>query len=557
MDKKWLSAYPPGVSGEVNVDSFRSLVELFEDSCRRFSDRPAYHNLGVTLTFRELDRLSRDFAAHLLAQGLARGDRVALMMPNVLQYPVAMFGALRAGLTVVNTNPLYTPRELRHQLVDSGARAIVILENFAHVFQQVRPDTQVTHVVTAALGDLAPFARRVAVNFVARRLKHLVPSFDLPDAVPFRQALSQGARLQFAPPAINPDDSAYLQYTGGTTGVAKGAVLTHRNMVANLLQIGALWGGLIEPGREIVITPLPLYHVFCLTCNCLLFLRQGGLNVLITNPRDIPAFISELGKWRFSMITGVNTLFNALLGHPRFAHLDFSNLKLGAAGGMALHPSVAERWQRITGKALVEGYGLTEASPVVACNPFGAPQVGTVGVPLPSTDISIREGNVEVTPGQPGELCVRGPQVMLGYWNQPEETAKTRTADGWLRTGDIAVAQADGFLRIVDRIKDLIIVSGFKVFPNEIEAVVGEHPAVLECGCIGVPDPRSGQAVKIFVVLRPGFTVSAAELEEHCRTRLTGYKLPKHIEFRQSLPKTNVGKILRRELAQQEAAHAA
>lgn len=557
MDKKWLNAYPPGVGSEIDVGTFRSLVDLFEDSCRRFADRPAYHNLGVTLSFAELERLSRDFAAHLQAQGLAPGDRLALMMPNVLQYPIALFGALRAGLTVVNTNPLYTPRELRYQLADSGARGIVVLENFAHVFEQVRADTQVTHVVTAALGDLAPFPKRVAVNFVARRLKHLVPRFDLPGALPFRQALAQGAKLRFQPPAIQSDDRAFLQYTGGTTGVAKGAMLTHRNLVANLLQIGALWGGLIEPGREVMITPLPLYHVFCLTCNCLLFLRHGGLNVLITNPRDIPAFVGELGKWRFSMITGVNTLFNALLGHPRFAHLDFSNLKLGAAGGMALHPSVAERWQRITGKPLVEGYGLTETSPVVACNPFAAPQIGTVGVPLPSTDISIREGEAEVPPGQPGELCVRGPQVMSGYWNRPEETVKTRTADGWLRTGDIAIAQADGFLRIVDRIKDLIIVSGFKVFPNEIEAVVGEHPAVLECGCIGVRDERSGQAVKIFVVLRPGSTVSVEELESHCRARLTAYKVPRHVEFRQSLPKTNVGKILRRELAQEEAARAA
>jgi len=557
MEKTWLKAYPPGISGEVDTGTFRSLAELFDDSCRRFSDRPAYHNLGVTLTFRDLERLSRDFGAYLLAQGLTRGDRIALMMPNVLQYPVALFGALRAGLTVVNTNPMYTPRELRYQLNDSGARAIVILENFAHVLEQVRADTQVKHVVTAAVGDLVPFPKRVAVNFVVRRLKHLVPHFNLPDAVPFRQALAQGARLQFQPPALSPGDIAFLQYTGGTTGVAKGAMLTHGNMVANLLQISALWGRLIEPGREVMITPLPLYHVFCLTCNCLLFLRNGGLNVLITDPRDIPAFISELGKWRFSMITGVNTLFNALLGHPRFAQLDFSKLKLGAAGGMALHPSVAERWQRITGKALAEGYGLTEASPVVACNPFDAPQVGTVGVPLPSTDISIRDGDVEVPPGQPGELCVRGPQVMPGYWNRPEETAKTCTPDGWLRTGDIAVAQPDGFIRIVDRKKDLIIISGFKVFPNEIEAVVGEHPAVLECGCIGIPDERSGQAIKIFVMLRKGFSVTAEELQAHCRERLTAYKLPRYIEFRDSLPKTNVGKILRRELAAEQAARAA
>jgi len=557
MNKTWLHVYPPGTPAEVDVDAVRSLVEVFDESCRRFRDRPAYHNLGVTLTFGELERLSRDFAAHLLASGLARGDRIALMMPNVLQYPVAMFGALRAGLTVVNTNPQYTARELRHQLVDSGARAIVVLENFAHVFEQVRPSTQIEHVITATLGDLAPLPRRVAVNFVARRLKHLVPRFALPDALPFRQALARGARLEFPSPVIEPDDSAFLQYTGGTTGVAKGAMLTHRNMVANLLQIGSFWAKLIEPGREVMITPLPLYHVFCLTCNCLLFLRHGGLNVLITNPRDIPAFIGELGKWRFSMITGVNTLFNALLDHPRFAHLDFSNLKLGAAGGMALHPSVAARWQRITGKPLVEGYGLTEASPVVACNPFDAPQVGTIGVPLPSTEISIREEDREVPPGQPGELCVRGPQVMRGYWNRPEDSVQACTADGWLRTGDIAIAQANGFLKIVDRKKDLIIVSGFKVFPNEIEEVVGEHPAVLECGCIGVADARCGQAVKVFVVAREGFSVTAEELQEHCRQRLTAYKLPKHIEFRESLPKTNVGKILRRELAQQEASRAA
>ncbi len=557
MDKTWLQAYPPGTPGEIDVDAFRSLVEIFDASCRRFRDRPAYHNLGVTLTFGELERLSRAFAAHLLARGLTRGDRIALMMPNVLQYPVAMFGALRAGLTVVNTNPQYTARELRHQLVDSGARAIVVLENFAHVLEQVRPSTQIEHVVTTALGDLAPLPRRVAVNFVVRRLKHLVPRFELPDAWSFRHALARGARLGFSPPAVAPEDSAFLQYTGGTTGVAKGAVLTHRNMVANLLQIGAFWSKLLEPGREIMITPLPLYHVFCLTCNCLLFLQQGGLNVLITNPRDIPGFIGELGKWRFSMITGVNTLFNALLAHPRFAQLDFSNLKLGAAGGMALHPSVATRWQRVTGKPLVEGYGLTEASPVVACNPFDAPQIGTIGVPLPSTEISIREGEREVASGEPGELCVRGPQVMRGYWNRTEDTAQTCTADGWLRTGDIAIAQANGFLRIVDRKKDLIIVSGFKVYPNEIEEVVGEHPAVLECGCIGVADARSGQAVKVFVVRREGFTLTAEELLEHCRQRLTAYKVPRYIEFRASLPKTNVGKILRRELAQQEASRAA
>jgi long-chain acyl-CoA synthetase len=558
MEKSWLKSYPLGTPADIDADAFRSLVEVFDDSCRRFVDRPAYHNMGRTLTFGELERLSRDFGAHLLAQGLTRGDRIALMMPNVLQYPIALFGALRAGLTVVNTNPQYTPRELRHQLRDCGARAIVVLENFAHVLAQVRADTEVRHVITATMGDLAPLPKRLAVNFVVRRVRHLVPAFELPGALPFRQALAQGARLEFRPPRVNGDDGAFLQYTGGTTGVAKGAVLTHRNMVANLLQMAAFWRTLLEPGREVIITPLPLYHVFCLTCNCLLFMRLGGLNVLITDPRDIPGFISELGRWRFSLITGVNTLYNALLGHPRFAQLDFSRLKLGVAGGMALHTSIAERWQRITGKPLVEGYGLTEASPVVACNPFDAPRAGTVGVPLPSTEISIRdtEGGAEVAPGQPGELWVRGPQVMRSYWNMPEETLKTRTADGWLRTGDVAVLQDDGFLRIIDRIKDLIIVSGFKVFPNEIEAVVGEHPAVLECGCIGIPDARTGQAVKIFVVVREGHAVSSEQLLVHCRERLTAYKVPRKVEFRQSLPKTSVGKILRRALVQEEAARA-
>jgi len=557
MNKPWLTAYPPGTPAEIDANSFRSLVEIFEDSCRRFADCPAYHNLGVTLTYRDLDRLSRDFGAYLLGCGLVPGDRVALMLPNILQYPVALFGTLRAGLAVVNTNPLYTSRELKHQLADSGARAIVILENFAHVLAQVRSDTQVRHIVTTAVGDLAPYAKRVAINFVVRRIKRMVPAFDLPDALSLRQALARGAHLSFQPPQIGPQDLAFLQYTGGTTGVAKGAMLTHRNMVANLLQLSAFWGNVIEPGHEIIMTPLPLYHVFCLTCNCLWLLRHGGLNVLITNPRDIPAFVAELGKWRFTMISGVNTLYNALLGHPQFARLDFSALKLGAAGGMAVHPATAEKWRRITGRPLVEGYGLTEASPVVACNPLDTPQLGSVGVPLPSTEIRIREAEVEVPLGQPGELCVRGPQVMHGYWNQPEETGKTLTADGWLRTGDIAVLQANGFLRIIDRKKDLIIVSGFKVFPNEIEAVVCEHPAVLDCGCAGVVDARSDQAVKIFVVTREGSTVTAEELREHCRRSLVAYKVPKHVEFRASLPKTNIGKILRRELAHPESSRAA
>ncbi len=551
MDKVWLKAYPPGTAAEIDSTAYPSLVALFEESCTRFADRPAYHNLGVTLTFSDVERLSRHFATYLLQLGLEPGDRVALMMPNLLQYPVALFGALRAGLVVVNTNPLYTPRELRHQLQDSGARVIVVLENFAHVLAAVQGETRVQHVIVTSVGDLAPFPKRTAVNFVVRRIKRMVPPYQVSGAVAFRDALALGAHLRFQPPRIGAEDLAFLQYTGGTTGVAKGAMLTHRNMVSNLLQVAAFWKDLLEPGRETVITPLPLYHVFCLTCNCLVFMQHGGLNVLITNPRDIPGFVHELRKWRFSMITGVNTLYNALLGHPEFARLDFSQLKLGAAGGMALHPSVAERWQSVTGKPIVEGYGLTETSPVVSVNPYQAPRVGTIGVPLPSTDISVREGDAELATGEAGELCVRGPQVMRGYWNRPDETAKTITSDGWLRTGDIATVDAEGFVRIVDRKKDMIIVSGFKIFPNEIESVVAEHPAILEVGCAGVPDARSGQAVKIYVVTRPGATVTAEELEKHCRERLTPYKVPKQIEFRASLPKTNVGKILRRSLAEE------
>jgi len=557
MQKTWISSYPEGTPAEIDADACPSLVAMFEESCRRFADRPAYHNLGVTLSYRELDRLAAQFGAYLQGLGLARGDRVALMLPNVLQYPVALFGALRAGFTVVNTNPLYTPRELRHQLRDSGARCIVVLENFAHVLQAVRADTAVEHVVISALGDLAPLPKRALVNFVVRRVRRMVPRYALPDAVRFRTALARGATRSLQPVTVGPEDLAFLQYTGGTTGVAKGVMLTQRNMVANLLQVAAFWKRLIVPGAEVVITPLPLYHIFSLTCCCLVFMQHGGLNVLITNPRDIPAFVQELRKWQMNFIIGVNTLYAALLNHPGFAQLDFSRLKLGVAGGMALHPSVAERWQATTGRPLLEGYGLTEAAPVVACNSYVAPQVGTVGIPLPSTEISLREGDTEVPAGEPGELCVRGPQVMRGYWQQPEETAKVLTADGWLRTGDVATVDATGHIRIVDRKKDMIIVSGFNVYPNEIESVCTEHAAVLECGCIGVPDPRSGQAVKVFVVLRESAALSIEQLDAHFRAQLTGYKVPKHIEFRSSLPKTNIGKILRRELQQGDATRAA
>ena len=536
-------AIPRPLAREADV----SIVSLLQDSCRQFARRPAYHNLGTTLTYGELDRLSQHFAAYLQSKGLIKGDRIALMMPNLLQYPIALFGALRAGLTVVNTNPMYTARELRGQLRDSGARAVVVVENAAHVLADVKADTQIEHIVLTSIGELLPVWKRPAVNFVVRHIKRLVPPYNLPGAVSLRHALAHGARCEYQSRSVEPEDVAFLQYTGGTTGTPKGAVLTHRNVAANLMQLSEVWEDVLEPGAEIVITPLPLYHVFCLTCNCLLFMKHGGLNVLITDPRNIAGFISELAKWPFSMITAVNTLYGALLAHPGFARLNFSRLKFGVAGGMSLHPSVAAKWRTVTGRPLVEGYGLTEASPVVACNSHLHARVGTVGHPLPATEISIREDGIEVPQGEPGELWVRGPQIMRGYWNRHDETEQV-LAGGWLRTGDIAILEPDGFLRIVDRKKDMIIVSGFKVFPNEVEAVVGGHPAVLECGCVGVPDERSGQAVAIFVVVRPEKHLTEGELLEYCRERLTAYKVPKRVEFRASLPKTNVGKVLRREL---------
>lgn len=554
-EKIWLAAYPPGTPAEIELDERTTLVTIFEESCRRYADRPAYHNLGVILTFSDLDRLSRQFAAHLQAAGLRPGDRIALMMPNVLQYPVALFGALRAGLIVVNTNPLYTARELRHQLRDSGARAIVILENFAHVLQEALAETEVSHVIVTGVGDLAPFPKRAVINFVVRRVRRMVCPYQIPGAVRFRDALARGANASFEAPPIRQDDIAFLQYTGGTTGTAKGTVLTHRNLVANLQQVAAFWKDVIQPGQDVVITALPLYHVFCLTCNCLVFTQHGGLNVLITNPRDIAGFVRELRKWRFTIMTGVNTLFNALLEHPDFRRIDFSSLKLAVAGGMALQPAVAERWRAVTGKPMVEGYGLTEASPVVACNPREATRLGSIGVPLPSTDVMfLHDGRMERLPGITGELCVRGPQVMRGYWNKPEETQEKLLPDGWLRTGDVATMDEDGYLRIVDRVDDVINVSGFNVYPNEVESVLAEHPAVLEAGCIGVPDEHSGQAVKAVVVTREGMSVSAEELREFCRQRLTRYKVPRYVEFRPSLPKTNVGKVLRRALAEPQAA---
>jgi long-chain acyl-CoA synthetase len=556
MNPIWLEHYPKGVPAEADLLQYASLKDILEKSCARFRALPAFSNTGASLTYGELDRLSARFGAYLQKHAaLPRGARVAIMMPNLLQYPVALFGALRAGFTVVNVNPMYTARELRHQLRDSGAQAIVVLENFAHTLQEVLSDTPLKSVVTTRIGDMLGLPKSLLVNFVVKHVKHMVPDWRLEGALDWHRALELGAREPLEDVPVGRDDLAFLQYTGGTTGTAKGAMLTHGNMVANLQQTSAWIGSILKEGAEIVITPLPLYHVFSLTANCLLFVKWGANNVLITNPRDIPGFIKELKRVRFSAITGVNTLFNALLNSPAIRGVDASALKLAVAGGMAVHRSVAQRWQETMGLALIEGYGLTEASPIVCANPLDASEFsGTVGPPLPSTEISIRgDSDAELGVGEVGEILVRGPQVMKGYWNLPEETARTLTADGWLRTGDMGKVNERGFVQITDRKKDLIIVSGFKVYPNELEDVAAMHPGVLEAGAIGVPDARSGEAVKLIVV-RKDPALAEAALVEHCRRHLTAYKLPKYIEFRtEPLPKTPIGKVLRRALREEQA----
>ena len=548
MDRIWLKSYPEGVEPEVRYDEHRSVGDLFDKCAARFRDRPAYSSLGKSISYGELDKLSRDFGAWLLAKGLGKGARVAIMMPNVLQYPVALFGTLRAGCTVVNVNPLYTARELEHQLKDSGAEAIVILENFAHTLESVIDAVPVKHVVLAATGDLLG-AKGAIVNFVVRHVKKLVPAFKLPRAQRFNAALAEGAAQPFRPFETGHDDIAFLQYTGGTTGVSKGAMLLHRNILANIEQV-ARWLELSLKGEPpSIITALPLYHIYALTVNCLVILRLGGLSILIINARDFPAFVKELGKHRYNMITGVNTLFNALMHTPGFDKLDFSALKLSSGGGMAVQKAVADRWKEATGTVLLEGYGLTETSPVATMNPFDLKDYsGSIGVPIPSTDIVIRDDQDNDLPiGGTGEICIKGPQVMAGYWNQPEETAKVMTKDGYLKTGDIGFMDEKGFIRIVDRKKDMILVSGFNVYPNEVEQVVAMHPGVLECAAIGVKDEHSTEAVKLFVVKKdPGLTEQ--DLLAYCKKELTGYKRPKYVEFRTELPKTNVGKILRREL---------
>ncbi|MEK2608636.1 long-chain-fatty-acid--CoA ligase FadD2 [Pseudomonas shirazensis] len=553
----WNDKRPAGVPSSIDINAYRSVVDVFERSCKRFADRPAFSNLGVTLSYGELERHSAAFAAWLQANtDLAPGDRIAVQMPNVLQYPIAVFGALRAGLIVVNTNPLYTEREMRHQFKDSGARALVYLNMFGRRVQEVLPDTGLEYLIEAKMGDLLPTAKGWLVNILVDKVKKMVPAFDLPQAKSFKQVLREGRALSHTPVPRSLDDIAVLQYTGGTTGLAKGAMLTHANLVANMLQVlacfsqhGADGQKMIKDGQEVMIAPLPLYHIYAFTANCMCMMVTGNHNVLITNPRDIPGFIKELGKWRFSGLIGLNTLFVALMEHPGFKSLDFSALKVTNSGGTALVKATAERWESLTKCRIVEGYGLTETSPVASTNPYGQlARLGTVGIPVVATAFKVidDDGN-ELPLGERGELCIQGPQVMKGYWQQPEATAQALDSEGWLKTGDIAVIDPDGYTRIVDRKKDMIIVSGFNVYPNEIEDVVMAHPQVANCAAIGVPDERSGEAVKLFVVAREG-GVSVEELKAYCKANFTGYKVPKHIVLRDSLPMTPVGKILRREL---------
>jgi long-chain acyl-CoA synthetase len=548
-ERPWLDHYPTDVPAQIDVDTYASVPAVLEEAFTLFRDRPAFANFGHRLSYGQIDEMSRQFAGYLTGElKLGKGDRIAIMMPNVLQYPIALFGALRAGLIVVNTNPMYTARELKHQLEDAGAKAIVVLDNFAATLQRVVAETGVEHIITTGLGDmLGP--KGVLINFALRHIKKMVPAFDLPTAVRFRDALARGAAHQPPPVTLGHDDVAFLQYTGGTTGVAKGAMLTHGNMVANMLQAGAWVGKNSTPGEEVIITALPLYHIFSLCANGLVFTRLGGLNWLITDPRNMPGFVKELKQSGFTALTGVNTLFNGLLNTPGFTELDFSRLHLTLGGGMAVQRAVAERWKKVTGCTLAEAYGLTETSPAVCINPLDLPAYnGSIGLPVPSTDVAIwSEDNQPLPTGEVGELMVRGPQVMKGYWQRPDETAKVLGADGWLHTGDIAKMDESGYFYIVDRKKDMILVSGFNVYPNEVEDIVMHHPGVLEVAAVGVPDEHSGEVVKLFVVRKdPNLTEEA--LRQFTRENLTGYKRPKLIEFRDALPKSNVGKILRREL---------
>jgi len=549
VEKIWLKNYPPGVPAEINPSEYSSLVQMLEEACQRFAEMPAFTSMDKTLSYAQYDELSRDFAAWLQNSAkLQKGDRIAIMLPNVFQYPIALLGALRAGMTVVNTNPLYTARELEHQLKDSGAKAIVILENFAHVLEQVIDHTALEHVLVTAVGDGLDWPKSSIVNIVVRHVRKQVKPWNLPEALSFNDVLRSGHYQPFSPVSLNHDDIAFLQYTGGTTGVAKGAMLTHGNMVANVLQSAAWIGTSVRPGGDTIITALPLYHIFALTANWSVFVKFGARNILIPNPRDFGAFVKELKKYRFSYISGVNTLFNALLHTPGFADVDFSSLRITLGGGMAVQRSVAEHWKKVTGNVLTQAWGLTETSPAACINPFAPHDFnGSIGLPIPSTEISIRDetGN-ELGVGDIGEICVRGPQVMRGYWNRPDETAEVMLRD-WLRTGDIGRIDQQGFVYIEDRKKDMILVSGFNVYPNEVESVAATHPGVLEVAAVAQADERSGEVVALFVVKKDQ-SLTQEQLIQHCRTELTGYKVPKHVYFRNELPKTNVGKILRRAL---------
>ena len=553
MEKIWIRSYPAGVPAEIDYTRYRSLVQLMDEAFTQYASRKAYACMGKFITYAEVDSLSKQLGAWLQSQGLQRGARVAIMMPNVLQYPIALAAVLRAGYIVVNVNPLYTPRELEHQLNDSGAEAIIILENFAHTLEKVIARTHVKTVVLASMGEMLGAAKGLLVNFVVRNVKKMVPDFSLPNAVRFSAALREGASMRLQPVSLGHDDIAFLQYTGGTTGLSKGAMLSHRNVIANLLQNEAwLQPAMDKPPKVdslVFVCALPLYHIFALTVCCLMGTRVGGMNILIPNPRDIPGLVKELSKHRFNMLPAVNTLYNALLNHPDFAKLDFSSLKLCNGGGMAVQKAVNDRWRAVTGKSIIEGYGLSETAPVATANPADADEfTGTIGLPIPSTDIAILDDDGNELPlGQAGEIAIRGPQVMEGYWEKPEETARVMTREGYFRSGDIGVMDERGYVSIVDRKKDMVLVSGFNVYPNEVEGIVAMHPGVLECAVVGVPDEQTGEAVKLFVVKRDA-SLTAEQIMEFCQSQLTAYKRPKQIEFRSELPKTNVGKILRREL---------
>ena len=553
-DNFWKDKYPVGVASEINPNEYQNIQAVLKQSCERFADKPAFSSLGKTLTYGELYKLSGDFAAYLQQNtDLQPGDRIAVQLPNLIQYPIVVFGAMRAGLIVVNTNPLYTAREMEHQFNDAGAKALVCLANMAHLAEEVLPKTGIKHVVITEVADMLPPLKRMLINAVVKHVKKMVPAYSLPKAVKLNDALALGRGKAVSEASPKSDEVAVLQYTGGTTGVAKGAMLTHRNLVANMLQCKALMGSNLNDGSEVLIAPLPLYHIYAFTFHCMAMMLSGNHNILISNPRDLPAMIKDLSKYRFSGFVGLNTLFVALCNSEDFRKLDFSALKVTLSGGMALQLATAERWKQVTGCPICEGYGLTETSPVASVNPIEHIQIGTIGIPVPSTQFKvINDDGQDLAQGEIGELCIKGPQVMKGYWQRPEATAEVIDAEGWFKSGDIGVVQEDGYIRIVDRKKDMILVSGFNVYPNELEDVLAGLPGVLQCAAIGVPDEKSGEAIKLFVVVKPGESLTKEQVMQHMHDNLTGYKRPKSVEFRDSLPTTNVGKILRRELRDEE-----